>query len=100
MLLGDVTGDRYSDLLIEAEFTELLVYAGVPDADLFASEPWKVPVLLHDGEFVWLDDMNQDGVQDILLHHPFSLRTPHGARQEPPGTEAHRVTVLMAKGGQ
>ena len=35
--------------------------------------------------------------QDILMHHPFTLRDAHGARRLPPGTEPHRVTVLIAR---
>ncbi len=97
LLIGDVTGDRRSDLLIEPEFRELHLFAGVPGPDLFARRPRKVGVSLHDGEFAWLVDLDRDGKQDILVHHPFTLRDAHGARKQPPGTEPHRVTMLLAR---
>ena len=97
LLIGDVTGDGRPDLLIEPEFRELHVHAGVPGPDLFAQQPWRVEVSLHDGEYAWLADLDRDGRQDILVHHPFTLRNAHGARKLPPGTEPHRVTVLMAR---
>ena len=46
----------------------------------------------NDEEYTWLVDLNKDGKQDILMHHPFTLRDAHGARRLPPGTEPHRVT--------
>ena len=97
VLFGDVTGDGLTDLLIEPEFRELKVFAGEPGPNLFARESEKVSVELHDQEYVWLVDLNKDGKQDILLHHPFTSRTVHGALSEPPGTEPHRVTTLIAR---
>lgn len=97
LLIGDVTGDGRPDLLIEPEFRELHVYTGVPGPGLFAQKPRKVEVPLHDGEYAWLADLDRDGRQDIIVHHPFTLRDAHGARKLPPGTEPHRVTVLMAR---
>ena len=97
LLIGDVTGDGRPDLLIEPEFRELHVYAGVPGPGLFAQKPRRVEVSLHDGEYAWLADLDRDGRQDILVHHPFTLRDAHGARKLPPGTEPHRVTVLFAR---
>ena len=97
LLIGDVTGDGRSDLLIEPEFRELHVHAGVPGPGLFARRPRKVEVSLHDGEYAWLEDLDRDGRQDILVHHPFTLRDAHGARELPPGTEPHRVTILIAR---
>ncbi|MCY3761451.1 MAG: VCBS repeat-containing protein [Gemmatimonadetes bacterium] len=97
LLIGDVTGDGRPDLLIEPEFRELHVYAGVPGAGLFAQKPRRVEVSLHDGEYAWLADLDRDGRQDIIVHQPFNLRDVHGARKLPLGTEPHRVTVLMAR---
>ena len=92
-----MTGDGRSDLLIEPEFRELDVYAGVPGPDLFDRRSRKVAVSLHDGEYAWLVDLDKDGKQDILVHHPFTLRDAHGAPKRPPGTEPHRVTILIAR---
>ena len=97
LLIGDVTGDGRPDLLIEPEFRELHVYAGVPGAGLFAKKPRRVEVSLHDGEYAWLADLDRDGRQDIIVHQPFTMRDAHGAAKLPPGTEPHRVTVLMAR---
>ena len=51
----------------------------------------------NDEEYVWLADLNADGKQDVVLHHPFTLRDAHGAPKRPPGTEAQRVTVLLSR---
>ena len=88
LLIGDVTGDRRSDLLIEPEFRELHLFAGVPGPDLFARRPRKVAVSLHDGEYAWLADLDRDGRQDILVHHPFTLRDAHGAPETAAGNRA------------
>ena len=97
VLIGDVTGDGRADLLMEPEFMELNVFVGVPGPELFARRPQKVAVSLHDEEYVWMTDLNRDGREDILLHHPFTRRDGHGARKRPPGTEPNRVTVLFSR---
>ena len=50
-----------------------------------------------DEEYTWLVDLNKDGKQDILMHHPFPSRDRDGAPTRPPGTEPHRVTILIAR---
>ena len=41
-------------------------------------------ILPYDGEYCWLEDLDRDGKQDVVLHH--SAATP-----------PRRVTVLMAQ---
>ena len=74
------------------------VIDGVPGPDLFARRPQDVPVVVpNDEEYAWLVDLNKDGKLDILMHDPFTLRDAHGAPRRPPGTEPHRVTILIAR---
>ena len=85
LLIGDVTGDGRSDLLIEETHRQLLVFVGVPGPDLFARQPQRLAVAIpNDEEYTWLVDLNKDGKQDLLMHHPST-------------TEAHRVTMLVAR---
>ncbi len=99
MLVGDVTGNGRSDLLIGKNTPNGVdVIVGVQGSDLFARRPQDVPVVVpNDEEYVWLVDLNRDGKQDILMHHPFTLRDIHGGRRRPPGTEPHQVTLLIAR---
>ena len=98
LFIGDVTGDGRLDLLVEWTHRELHVFAGVPGPNLFATQPKKVTVELpNDGEYAWMTDLNRDGHQDIVMHHPFTKRDAHGAPMELPGAEPHRVTLLIAR---
>ncbi len=84
VLLGNVNGDKYTDLVMGWGRKELHVFLGVPGPDLFARKPKKIAVAMPNEEYTWLVDLNKDGKQDILLHH---LST----------TEPHRVTILIAQ---
>ena len=98
LFIGDVTGNGRSDLLIEWTHRELHVFAGVPGPDLFTEQPHKVAVELpNDEEYAWMTDLNRDGRQDIVMHHPFTKRDAHGAPMELPGAESHRVILLIAR---
>lgn len=99
LLVGDVTGDGHSDLFIGKNTPNGVdVFVGVPGPNLFSQRPQDVPVVVpNDEEYAWLVDLNKDGKQDILMHHPFTLRDAHGAPTQPPGTEPHRVTIMLAR---
>ena len=84
MLIGDVNGDRRSDLLVQQGRDELRVFLGVPGPDLFTRRPQKVAIAMSNEEYIWLVDLNRDGKQDIVMHHSTA-------------TEPHRVTVLIAQ---
>ncbi len=84
VLIGDVSGNSRSDLLVQNGPEELRVYLGVPEPKLFARRPQKVAVVMPYEEYTWLVDLNKDGVQDILMHHPST-------------TKPHRVMILIAR---
>ena len=71
------------------------VFVGVPGPDLFAQRPQQVAVPVpSDEEYTWLVDLNRDGKQDILLHHPVCCVPVH--RDHAP-TQQPRVTLLIAR---
>jgi hypothetical protein len=84
LLFGDVNGDDRADLLVQNGREELHVFIGVPGPDLFVRKPQKVAVNMPYEEYTWLVDLNRDGMQDLLMHHPST-------------TEPHRVIMLIAQ---
>ncbi len=85
VLIGDVTGDSRSDLLVQKGREALRVFVGVPGPDLFAERPLTVAVAMPRGEeYTWLVDLNKDGKQDVLVHHPST-------------SQPQTVTMLVAR---
>ncbi len=98
LFIGDITGDGRVDLIKEATFRALNIYVGVPGPGLFAQSPQKVRIIVpHDEEYCWLVDLNRDGKQDILMHHPFTSRDVHGGRKRPVKSEPQQVTMLVMR---
>ncbi len=87
VLIGDVTGDGRVDLLAAERWDRLSVFIGVPGPELLAADPVQVAVQApRDERTAMLADLDRDGRQDVVIQYPSD-----GA--------AHRVAVLMARGG-
>lgn len=83
--LGDVNGDGRSDAVVARSRKALHVHLGAPGPGLFAKRPRKIAIRVpEDEEYTWLADLNRDGSQDVLMHHPST-------------TEPHRLTVLLSR---
>ena len=73
MVPGDVTGDGLTDLLVPVGGTEVEVYAGTGDANLFADQPTRIIVDFPDTAApggVEISDLNADGRDDMVIRFP------------------------------
>ncbi len=86
VLIGDVDGDGRADLLTGNRWDRLSLHIGGDGQDPFAGEPLHLTVDLPSNEAnSLLADLDHDGRQDVLLHHPSE-------------TAANRLLILMARG--
>lgn len=85
VLIADVNGDEYADLLVQDGTENLKIYEGEPGAGLFGRRSIDVKVELpNEPELVQLADLNNDGRQDVVMRIQ--------KKNKP-----NRITVLIAR---
>lgn len=86
VLLGDVDGNGLKDLLVGDRWDRLSVFLASSSPDPFQAPPVKIPVAMPAaGDLhVRLADLDRDGREDVIIHHPSS-------------TGPNRVVILMAR---
>lgn len=89
-LLGDVNGDRLDDVVIGQHPRELELHTWSATSTIQVAVP-------NDGAYGWLFDLDRDGRKDVLLHHVITQRDAHGAPVNPPGTDEHRLLILLSR---
>lgn len=94
---GDVDGDGLSDVVRSSHPRHLDLFVGVEGRDIFDPDRREVRIdAPNDEEYAQFVDLDGNGKQDLVLNYPFTERDLHGARKRPPGTEPHRVRILLS----
>ncbi|MBI3097633.1 MAG: VCBS repeat-containing protein [Planctomycetes bacterium] len=70
---GDFTRDGRKDLMVKTADDEISIFFGGAGKDLFTSKPGAtlktIDTLTFTSTAVTVDDLNADGVSDVILHH-------------------------------
>ncbi len=84
-LTGDISGNGYPDLLVNASRQELHIFQGVSGPDLFEQNAQSVAIVATDYEKnTRLVDLTRNDRKSVVAYHPST-------------TGPHRVQVLLAR---
>ena len=73
LVLADFNGDGRKDLLLQHSETAMSFYAGVPEKRLFSAKDSRIQMdLPANGERVQSEDVNGDGLSDLILRYDAS----------------------------
>jgi hypothetical protein len=81
--IGDINGGGRAYLLVQNGDDELHLYEGIKESDLFADRQ-ELEIAVPKAEYIWLEDLNNDGKQEEIPHHPSA-------------SEPNKVTVLFSQ---